>query len=161
MIMASIQKRVGKKGITYRVEHMSNGHRTSKTFKELKLAEAYSSMIDQCASGDTIQLKELITERMKTYNGRNTNSVMSICSFWIREIGNEWVHLLLHKDVEFVLLRKQSIDGCSDETLKRYRSVLSMCFEASQKYSGYNPCRNVSYKKSAKNKSWFTNHLFQ
>ena len=162
--MANIQKRVGKRATTYRVEYMRNSKRISKSFKTRKEAEKFNAKLmlhDDLMDGMTnailssMTLVDATKEFLDSY-AKKDQSIISRLYYWCDHIGDLTLSKVTKIQVKNVL-QKLEKDGKAPATINRFKSNLSSLFSyINEEYDlKHNPCREIKQKKENNERTRF------
>ena len=151
--MATLITRTGARGVSHRVQQMTNGKRFGKTFKCLELAEQYkreleSNMFNVDSAG-LIKMSKAITDYLAQHTGKD-NSVNQRLALWTDELGNITASTV-NKRIVIKVLDKLATDK-SGATVNRYQAILSSVFNylIDNDLALNNPCKGIKVRKETK-----------
>ncbi len=132
--MPTIRARKGKKGTTYRVEHMLDGSRISKSFKSKKEAEKFSAMllVDENFAlsltnniSNTLLFSDAVAHYLEKYSGKDSSKPQRM-SYWLNEFGDKPVGKITRLQV------KKELNSLSETlkpaTVNRYKACLGALY---------------------------------
>lgn len=153
--MATIQKRVGKRGTTYRVESMREGRRNSKSFKTRQEAVKYNAHLETNSelqnivfnsSAHSKTLAEVARECISNDTGKDPSKAQRI-KYWIDVLGQKKLGKVSTDDVRKQLRTLQK--DKSHATVNRYKAALSAVYKYAQEELGckYSPLKGIKQLK--------------
>ena len=148
--MASIQKLVNKKGVSYRVQIRRKGlPNIYKTFLTKKQASLFAlkledSVKDHQAYSSKLTFDELIESYLSNaYLGTKPQMQRSRLNYWSRVLANKAVNDISRLDIEFGL--RQLPKELSNSTINKYKKLVSLVFNYGIRELGLldNPTRYI------------------
>jgi integrase len=148
--MASIQKLVNKKGVSYRVQIRRKGlPNISRTFLSKKQASLFALKLEDNAKdhktySSKLSFDELVEGYLSNeYLGTKPQMQRSRLNHWNKVLANKAVNDINRSDIEFGL--RQLPKGLSNSTINKYKKLVSVVFNYGIRELGLldNPTRYI------------------